>query len=152
MLEQILPPHIDNTYRGHKLALWLFGLVVAVRAVQSLFIIFNGYSVAQTADGIPLDTFTPAAAQTVVSLFALYSLTRLIVVLLCALALARYRSAIPFMFALLLLSYLGGQLILLFLPVFRTGTPPGPIVNVITFALTVVGLTLSLWKRGGRKM
>src|ERR1043166_3228126 len=109
MLERILPPQIDNTYRGHKLALWLFALVVAVRAVQSLFIIFNGYSVAQRADGIPLDTFAPEAAQTVVSLFALYSLTRLIIVLLCALALVRYRSAIPFMFALLLLGYQIGR-------------------------------------------
>jgi hypothetical protein len=76
MLEQILPPRIDNTYSGRKLALWLFALVVAVRAFQSLFIIFNGYSVAQRADGIPLDTFSPAAAQTVVSLFALYSFRR----------------------------------------------------------------------------
>jgi hypothetical protein len=151
MLERILPPQIDNTYRGHKLALWLFALVVAVRAVQSLFIIFNGYSVAQRADGIPLDTFTPEAAQTVVSLFALYSLTRLIIVLLCALALVRYRSAIPFMFALLLLGYLGGQLILYFLPLARTGTPPGPLVNLVTFVLMVVGLALSLWKRGGQK-
>jgi hypothetical protein len=28
MVNQFLPKHIDKTYRGHRLALWLFGLLV----------------------------------------------------------------------------------------------------------------------------
>ena len=151
MFGEFLPQHIDNTHRGHKLALWLFGLVVGVRITQSLLIIFNGYSTARDADGIPLDTYTPAAAQTVVALFAQGSLWRLIFCLLCVLVLARYRSAIPMMFALLLLSYLAGQLIFQFVPLVRIGTPPGPIMNLIMFVLMIVGLTLSLWRPGKRQ-
>jgi hypothetical protein len=150
MLGKLLPRPIDNTYRGYGAALWLFGLVVAVRVVQSVLIIFNGYSVARDADGIPLDTFPHAAAQTVVALFALSALYRLILSLLCVLVLVRYRGAIPLMFAVLLLNYLAAQLILRFLPLASTGRPPGPVVNLITFALVAVGLALSLRSRGVR--
>lgn len=147
MFDRFLPPRVDNTYRGRKLALWLFALVVSVRIAQSLVIIFNGYYVAKGADGVPLETFPPAAAQTVVALFALSGLSRLIISLLCVVVLVRYRSAIPFMFALLLLNYLATQVILQFIPIARTGTPPGIIVNLILFALTVAGLSLSLLSR-----
>ena len=150
MFDKLLPQPIDNTYRGYKVALWLFGLVVGVRITQSILVIFNGYSTARDADGIPLDTYTPAAAQMVVALFAQASLWRLTFCLLCVLVLVRYRSAIPLMFTLLLVNYLAGQLILQFVPVIRTGTPPGPIVNLIMFALMIVGLALSLRSRGTR--
>ena len=148
MLDKLFPQPIDNTYRGYKIALWLFGLVVGVRITQSVLIIFNGYSTARDADGIPLDTFTPAAAQTVVALFAQGSLWRLTFSLLCVLVLVQYRSAIPLMFVLLLLNYLAALLIFQFVPLPRTGTPPGPIVNLIMFALMAIGLVLSLRSRG----
>ena len=149
---RFLPQRIDNTYRGRRLALVLFGLVVAVRITQSILIIVNGHSIARSADGIPLETYAAAAAQTIVAIFALSSLNRLIVSLLCVLVLVRYRSAIPFMFVVLMLNYLAGQLILQFVPLVRTGTPPGPIVNLAMFALMIVGLALSLWKRGDQKV
>jgi len=31
MFDQLLPLTIDNTYRGHKLALWLFGLLLIMK-------------------------------------------------------------------------------------------------------------------------
>lgn len=74
MLEQLLPAHLDNQYRGQRLALWLFGLVVALKSVQSLAIVFNGYSTGRDADGIPLDSYAPAVAQTVVAVLAQGSL------------------------------------------------------------------------------
>ena len=57
MFDKLLPQRIDNTYRGYKLALWLFGLVVGVTIIQGVFVIFNGYSTIMGADGIPLNTY-----------------------------------------------------------------------------------------------
>jgi hypothetical protein len=147
MFSSILPPSIDNTYRGNKLALWIFGLVIAVRLLQSVMIIFNGHSIAMSVDGIPLDTFSATAAQTVVTMFALSGVSRLVIALLCALALLRYRSAVPFMFAVLMLGYLASSLVLWFLPLAGVGSPPGPGVNEASFVLMIVGFALSLWKR-----
>ena len=144
MFNQLLPPRIDNTYRGYTPALWIFGLLIFMRVVISLNSILNGRTVASTADGIPLDTFTPAGAQTVVSLFALLAFSRLVISLLGILALARYRAMVPLMLALLLLEHLGRTLILQVLPIPRTATPPGSTINLVLLALMVIGLALSV--------
>ena len=149
MLDELLPRRLDNEFRGNKLALWLFGLVVALKSAQSLAIIFNGYSTARDADGIPLDSYTPAVAQTVVAVFAQGSLWRLFFCLVCVLVLFRYRSAVPLMFALLALHYLAAQLVLKFVPLLRVGMPVGPLVNLMLFVVMLVGLGLSLRRRGG---
>lgn len=42
MFESLLPARIDNAYRGHKLALALFVLVVGMKIAIALGCIFNG--------------------------------------------------------------------------------------------------------------
>lgn len=150
MVDRLLPQSLDNTFRGYQAALWLFGLVVGVRIAQSLSVIFNGYGTARSADGIPVETYPPEAARQIVALFAQGSLWRLTFGLLGVLVLVRYRSAVPVMFVLLVLNYLASQLILQFVPLARTGSPPGPYVNFGLFALTIVGLMLSLRTRSVR--
>jgi putative exporter of polyketide antibiotics len=148
MLNPLFPQRVDNAYRGYTLALWLFALVVLLNVLINTMSIFNGYSVTRSADGVPLDTFAPAAARTVVSVVALLGLSNLMVCLLGVLVLVRYRTLIPMMFALLLLEYLGRRLILHFLPIPRTGTPPGSAVNLALLAVMIAGLALSLLGRG----
>ena len=147
MLNALLPRSLNNEYQGSRSALWLFGLVVAMKGAQSLAIIFNGHATASGADGIPLDSFTPAAAQTVVAVFAQGSLWRLFFCLLCGFVLFRYRNAVPLMFALLGLNYLAAQLVLGLVPMPRVGAPIGPLVNLLLFVIMLVGLGLSLWRR-----
>ena len=152
IVNRFFPQPIDNRYSGSKIALWLFGLIVFVHILQSVMIFVNGYSTVRSADGIPLETYPAAAAQTILAIFAVSSLRRLIISLICAVVLFRYRSAVPLMFVVLGLSYLGGQVIVYFYPIVRVGTPPGVVMNLIMFGLTIVGLVLSLWKRGNERV
>jgi hypothetical protein len=144
----LFPLRADNAYRGSRIAPWLFGLLMLMTVGIALNSIFNGYTVASFADGIPLATFTAAGARTVVTLFAISGLSRLILALLGILVLARYRTLLPCMFALFLLEHLGGRLILHVLPVVRTGKPAGPAVNLVLLILIVAGLALSLLRSG----
>lgn len=148
MLGRVLPQRIDNVYQGARIALWLFGLVLMAKGAMGLNSIFNGYRVASSADGIPLDTFPPAAAQTVVSLFALWGLAQVMFCLLGILVLVRYRAMVPLMFAFLLLEHLSRKLILQFQPVVRSGTAAGYYVNLGLLAVMVVGLVLAFWRPG----
>jgi hypothetical protein len=148
MFSKLLAQLVDNTYSGRQLALWLFAVVVAAKTLQCVLVIFNGSYVLRGADGIPLDTYTPAGAQTVVSVWALACLNRLVICLLCVLVLVRYRSLITLMFSLLAVQYLAGEVILRFIPIVRTGTPPAVLVNFMLFVLTIVGLLLSVWEAG----
>jgi hypothetical protein len=152
MFDKLLPQPIDNKYSGSKIALWLLGLIVFVHTLQSVLVLVNGYSIAQSADGIPLETYPASAAQTILAIFMTASLRRLIISLICAVVLFRYRSAVPLMFVVLGVSYLAGQVIFQFVPIVRVGTPPGVIMNLIMFGFTIVGLALALWRRGGSQL
>jgi hypothetical protein len=144
MLERLLPRSVDNEYRGHRAALWLFGLVTLMKGLQSLSIMFAGHSTASGADGIPLATYPPALAQTVVSVFAQGSVWRLTFCLLCFVVLVRYRSAVPLMLAFFVANYVVAQAMLYVVPLDRVGTPPGPVINLVLFSLMVAALALSL--------
>jgi hypothetical protein len=146
-LYQIFPQRIDNSYLGHPVAIWLFIPVVVLKTGIALATIFNGHSAAQSADGIPLDSFGAGGAEAVVALFAIWGLAQLVFCVLGILALTRYRAMIPFLFVLFLLEHLARRWILLVKPIARTGTPPGTYVNLAILALTIVGLVLSLRNR-----
>jgi hypothetical protein len=148
MSGHLFPTTIDNTYRGHKLALLALGLLLLMRLAMSVNSMFNGAAVLTSADGVPLDTYPSAAAGTIVALFALNGLSHLMMALLGILVLVRYRSMIPFMFALLLVDQLGRKVILLLLPITRIGAPPASTISAILIGLMVTGLALSLWRRG----
>mgnify|MGYP001211973892 CR=1 FL=1 len=138
----LLPQHADNSYRGHKAALWLFGLLLLMKVGISLGSIFNGRTAATSADGIPIDTYTPAGAQTVVSLFALLGMANLIICLIGVVVLVRYRSLIPFMFALFLVQQLSRYPVFHFLPIVRTGTPPRSAINLTILQLENAALPI----------
>ena len=147
VFEKLFPKQIDNTYRGYRIALVLLGLVLAIRALQSVMVIFNGPATVTGADGIPLDLYPADAAQTVLALFAQGSWWRLLFSFLGVLVLVRYRAAVPLMFVLCIASFMGAVAISQYIPLARVGTAPGQIVNRVMFGIMVVGLVLSLIDR-----
>ena len=148
MLANLFPKQFDNTYRGLWLAVWIFVPVVAVRAVQGANSILFTRDVLIKADGIPLDSLGLAGGQVVLSLFALLGLNLLVVPLLSAIALIRYRAMIPLLFLVLLFLQLGARVIIALHPIARTGdTPLGFYINLVLLMLTVIGFALSLQTR-----
>ena len=147
MLDRIFPRQLDNNYRGHKLALWLFALLALMKLGMSLSAIFDGYNMARSADGIPINTFTSGGAEAVVSITALLGLSHFLLASLGVLALIRYRAMIPLMYVLLLVEYFAKKWILLAHPIVRTGTSPSTYVNLVLIALLIAGLVLSLRTR-----
>lgn len=149
-MSSLLPRRIDNEYHGQPLGRWLLAVVVCMKSAMALNSIFNGRFVATSADGIPLEIFTPAGAQTVLALFAIWGLAQLVICAPGVLAVVRYRAMIPLVYVLLLGEHLGRKVVLWFLPIVRIGGPPGAMVNHVLLALLFVGLSLALWHpRGG---
>lgn len=149
MLNRLFPQRFDNEYRGHALALWIFGLLVLFKGAIGVGVMVNGRNAAVSADGIPLDAFGPAGTQAFVSLFAAWGLGHLMLNLVGATALIRYRAMVPLMYVTLLAEHLGRKLIFWYLPMPRTGAP-GAFINLALVALMVIGLVLSLWRRDER--
>ena len=144
MSTHLLPTYINNQYRGRKLALWLFWVVVIIRGLQGISLIAAGGSIVKDADGIPLETFPTTASQSIVAVFVLSGLSRLVLSLTGVLIFVRYRGAIPLMFAVLAFDQLGKEILLRIYPLFRVGNPVGPTINLGLLVLTLLGFVLSI--------
>jgi hypothetical protein len=161
MFSRIFPKQFDNNYRGHWLAIWLLVPVILLKAAQSVIVIASTRTTLITADAIPLDSYTAAGANTVISLAALLSLSGLVVPLQSALALIRYRAMIPFLYLCLVILQIGGRVLAQVNPIVEASahaiaeTHPsgfyipnsGFYVGLIILAMTVIGFVLSLMNR-----
>jgi len=145
MLHRLFPARADNTFHGYRAALWLLGIVVALKLVMGVNSILNTESVAAGADGLPLDSFGPEAARTVLMLFALTSLGQLMLAVIALITLVRYRALVPLIYAVLLGEHLVRRFIVQSYEVARTeGISAGGYVNPGLLTLLAVGLVLSL--------
>jgi hypothetical protein len=144
IMNRLFPPQIDNRYRGHTLALWLLYPITFLNVAIDMVSIFKDDGGAQSADGIPLDTYPPAAAQAVVGVAAYLGLADLLFALFAILALLRYRAMIPLIYLLMVIDYLAHKGIGLMKPIVRAGDTHGGLVTLALFAVSVLGLILSV--------
>ena len=149
MLDTIFPRSVDAGYRGRRLGLWIFGLVIFMKTGIALSTIFNGRHAAISADGIPVDTYTPAGERAFLTQLAAWGLSQVALNLIGWVVLIRYRALVPFMFTLLLLEHVIRRLVYVLMPIERIGTPRGLYINLAMIAVMVLGLVLSVrtWRR-----
>ncbi len=150
MLRRIFPECFDNRFRGNRLALWLFYPITLLNVVISLVAIFSKDSGAQTADGIPLNTYDPAGAAAVIGVAAFLGMASLLLCALFVLALVRYRSMIPLLYVLLVVNFVCHKGIGWMKPIARDGTHAGSVFSLCLIVVTALGLVLSLGGRGIR--
>ncbi len=144
MVERLLPRQIDNRFEGQRAALWLLGLLIAVKLAMSVNSILNTAKVAAGADGIKLGSFGPEAAREVLTLFALTALGQLALTLIALTVLIRWRAMVPFIFMVLAGEQLVRRLIVQSNDVVRAGADIGWYVGYGFLALLTLGLALSL--------
>ena len=147
MLTVLLPREADNNYRGHKSGLWILAVVLLLLAMMSLNSIFNGHYVATKADGLPLDSLSDAAAQVIITFYAIWGVTQLIVVTFGIVALARYRALVSLAFLLLLVEQVLWRIVHYALPISKQGASGGTWFIYALLVVTLIGSILSLWQR-----
>lgn len=143
MLNEILPPTVNNTYHGAPIAKLAFAATTVLTLGRSLLHILTADGGAQSIATIPLGTYPPDASATVVVMFAQWGLSQLLMGLLNMIVLWRYQSLIPLIWLFVLLEW-GGRLVLgMYKPMETRETPPGVIGNVVFTALAMA-MPLSL--------
>jgi len=103
---------------------------------------------AQSISTIPLDSYSPSAAQNIVGLFARMGLEQLIFAVILMLVLFRYRAMIPLMYVLIVALYLGSKVVAQFKPLVLAGTSGVSTPMLVIAILSAIGLVLSLTGRG----
>ena len=148
MFQRLFPDRIDNRFEGHRLALWLLGIHVALKLVMSVNSIINTAKIASGADGFQLESYGAEGARAVLMLFAVHSMAELALALLGVVALLRYRAMVPMVALLLLLEAVGRRLILESYAVERAqGMSFAFALNMGMLALLLGTIGLSLWPR-----
>ena len=146
MLERIFPKQFDNVFRGHVLALWLFGITALMELAMGTNSLVNTRAVAASADAIPIEQYVNGGAQAVVALFALAGLFRLLLALQSLVVLIRYRAMIPLMFLTWLVLHLGSKALSVLHPVARSGVSSAQLGSAFVYAIIamlLLGFALS---------
>jgi hypothetical protein len=151
MKNRLLPSSVDNNFDGHPASLWLFGLITIVSLGRSLTHIFLPDGGAKSIATVPLSQYSSGAESSVISLFALWGLSQLLVVIVMSIAALRYRSMIPMLYLFLIGEYAGRICIGVFKPLETLQTPPGATGSLVILSASLVGLLLSLRTGGGVK-
>ena len=148
MLNRIFPERIDNHFRGHRFALWLFVPITFMKVALGLVHIFNADGGAQSVSTIPLDTYSAGAAQNVIALFARLGLDQLILGLIFVVVLFRYRAMIPLMYVLIIAQYIALEGIVYMKPLALAGASGASTLHLVLTVLSISGLVLSLLGKG----
>ena len=147
---KIFPKSVTNNFAGHKLALYVFGFVVIFTIVRSFIHILAPDGGAQSIAGIPLTTFSTEAQSAVIFMFAVWGLSQMLMGIVYAIVLWKYKSLIPLMYIMIFLEYLLRIVIGHFKPVETLHTAPGEIGNYILIPLAVVMCYLATRDRPGK--
>lgn len=148
LLKRILPATVTNQYNGHPIAYYTLIGITLLTLGRSLIHIFAADGGASSIATIPIDTYSSEAAQAVIGMFAFWGLSQLIVGILYAVVLARYRSLISAMYVLLIVEYMVRATYIPFAKSIETvGTAPGAVANIPLMVVAMVMLVLSLQTR-----
>ncbi len=155
MLSRLFPRTIDNCYQGHVLALWLFVPVVLLKTVMGFNVAglnpwVSSRYILESADGVPVDSFSAYGASVVVFMFASWGLGLLILQLLAIVVLIRYRAMLPLMILAATVEQVGRKGIALINPILSSGgdgqVSAGFWINLILSTALLLSLALSLLK------
>jgi hypothetical protein len=149
ILAILLPATADNGIRGMKLPVYVFMAISIVSTGRSLIHLLAPDSGAGSIAGMDLSV---EGANGIIFAFALWGSAQLVYALIQLTVAFRYKSLVPFMYALLILETLLRELVGHMKPVTFRHTPPGAIGNLVVLPLAAVMLAMSLWgaRQGSR--
>ena len=137
---ELFPKQIDDEPHGNRVIVWVFALITLVTLARSCIHLFAPDGGAGSIAGIDL---SGAGGGNLVSLFALWGLSQLILGFVFLVVLLRYKSLIPFMYVLILIEYSGRIIIGYVKPLVVTHIPPGAIGDYIMVPLAILMLIIS---------
>jgi hypothetical protein len=146
IINALFPAEVSNQFRGHRAALWGFGLLTVITLGRSLVHIFKYDGGAQSIATIPLYSYSDAASSTLIGLFALWGLAQLLLGLVYLVVLIRYRTLIPLMLLTFAVEWLARLGLSEFKPIETLGTAPASVGNLAVPIIAGLLLIISLPK------
>lgn len=136
-MKKLFPESIDNK-NPNKFVLIFAWLLFGFNMFRSLEHIFSEDGGAESIAGIPLSTYSAEAANNIVSMFAQWGFSQLVLSLFFLLVLMRMRDLIPLMLLILALENILRLVVGLYKPLVLEDGPPGSlswVIGLVTLAV-----------------
>ncbi|GAB3380302.1 hypothetical protein [Lysobacter fragariae] len=144
MLSRLFPAIVDNRFRGHVLALWLFVPLALMKVMLGMVHILRADGGAQSVSTMPLDTYSAGAAQNIIALMARMGLEQALLGGVFLVVLLRYRALVPLMYLVAVVHALGSYEVKAMKPLALAGVSGASTMHTVIAVVSVVGLLLSL--------
>lgn len=140
-MEKLLPEKAEEKFNGYKFTEIAFLVLTIITIIRSLIHVFAPDGGAESIATINLDM---EGAHTIISMFALWGASQLLMGIFYVIVYAKYKNLIPLMYIFIMMEYSMRILIGLLKPIETTGTAPGAIGNVIIVPIAIFLLIFSL--------
>lgn len=135
MLEKILPEQINNEFPGYKFSVYAFlafAIMTVARSLAHMFLPDGGAGSIATID------LSVEGAEIIVSIFAQWGFSQVLMGIFYFIVYFRYKSLIPLMYIIIITEYIGRIGMGLLKPLETMGTAPGAVGNFIIIPLAIL--------------
>ncbi|NCV54571.1 MAG: hypothetical protein EBW59_07390 [Betaproteobacteria bacterium] len=142
-MKKIIPETIDNTIPSNKLVYYYTWLLVVFNFFRSLEHIFNDDGGAESIAGIPLESYSSEAANNLISIFAQWGFSQLVLACILLLVVLKMREFIPLMLLIIALENIVRGAVGLYKPLILGDAPPGavsPIIGLVTLVVFFISI------------
>ncbi len=142
-MKKIIPETIENKIPSNKFVYYFTWLLVAFNFFRSLEHIFNEDGGAESIAGIPLESYSSEAANNIISIFAQWGFSQLVLACILLLVVLKMREFIPLMLLIIALENILRGVVGLYKPLILGDAPPGavsPIIGLVTLAVFFISI------------
>ena len=142
-MKKIIPDTIENRIPNNKFVFYFTWLLIAFNFFRSLEHIFNEDGGAESIAGIPLESYSSEAANNIISIFAQWGFSQLVLACILLLVVLKMREFIPLMLLIIALENILRGAVGLYKPLILGDAPPGavsPIIGLVTLAVFFISI------------
>ena len=142
-MKKIIPETIENQIPSNKFVYYFTWLLVAFNFFRSLEHIFNEDGGAESIAGIPLESYSSEAANNIISIFAQWGFSQLVLACILLLVVLKMREFIPLMLLIIALENILRGAVGLYKPLILGDAPPGavsPIIGLVTLVVFFISI------------
>ena len=142
-MKKIIPDTIENRIPNNKFVYYFSWLLVAFNFFRSLEHIFNEDGGAESIAGIPLESYSSEATNNIISIFAQWGFSQLVLACILLLVVLKMREFIPLMLLIIALENILRGAVGLYKPLILGDAPPGavsPIIGLVTLAVFFISI------------
>jgi len=142
-MKKIIPETIENKIPSNKFVYYFTWLLVAFNFFRSLEHIFNEDGGAESIAGIPLESYSSEAANNIISIFAQWGFSQLVLACILLLVVLKMREFIPLMLLIVALENILRGAVGLYKPLILGDAPPGavsPIIGLVTLVVFFISI------------